>query len=266
MPAVSSATPAPPVRSSFRRGRLSAARVRVSRARQHIDELHAELTAFLNADCFRASIEQHPRTRRNIVETVLIRRVPKSISAIIGDAIHNARAALDMALAQLVKERLGYAPRHIRFPFQTSRKDLEAACGRGELAQLGPAATAAIVNNICPYAGGNEDLCALHELDILDRQFLVTPQVVIVELRNMEFQDYTGTVSFRLTSILDDFGHIQQPIVAAGGRLRMIRQGDPIFAVLFGKGLPVADRPVVPTLVQFTHSVAAAIEVLESAC
>jgi hypothetical protein len=240
--------------------------VRVSRARQHIDELYAELTTFLNADCFRASIEQHPRTRRNIVETVLIRSVPKSISAIIGDAIHNARAALDMALAQMVKERLGYAPRHIRFPFQPSRQELEATCGRGELAQLGPAAAAAIVGDIRPYTGGNEDLCTLHELDMLDRRFLVTPQIVIVELRNMEFQDYTGTVSFRLTSILDDFGHIQKPIVAAGGRLRMTRQGDPIFAVLFGKGLPAADRPVVPSLVEFTHAVLAAIEALEAAC
>ncbi len=34
--------------------------------------------------------------------------------------------------------------------------------------------------------------------------------------------------------------------------------------MLFGKGLPAADRPVVPTLVQFTQSVSAAIDVLEA--
>jgi hypothetical protein len=231
---------------------------------QHIDELHSELDKFLNADCFRASIEQHPRTRHNIVETVLIRAIPKAVSAIIGDAIHNAHSALDMALAQMVKEQLGYAPRHVRFPFQRSRQDLEAVCRRGELAQLGPAAAAALIEDIRPYPGGNEDLCALHELDILDRHLLVTPQVVIVELRNMEFQDYTGTVSFKLTSILDDFGHVQKPLVTAAGRLRMIRQGEPIFAVLFAKGRPAADRPVVPTLVQFTQCVSDAIDVLEA--
>jgi hypothetical protein len=243
---------------------FSSARVRLDRARKQIDELNFDLAAFLKTEFFRASVEQHPKTRRNTVETVFIRNVPKAISCVIGDAIHNARVALDMVAAQMVREKIGYCPRHVRFPFHESKPELLAACARGELDKLGPKTLAVIADQIRPYRGGDDALYALHDLDILDRQFPVVPQISIVELRNMEFEDPTGTVNFKLTSLVDTFGHIQQPIVAAGGHLRMSRQGEPIFAVLFGRELPMAGQPIVPNLVRFTERVTHAIDALEA--
>jgi hypothetical protein len=250
-------------RPAYRREHLTAARTRVGRAEQHIEALRTELAAFLTPACFRASIERHPRTGRNTVQAVLTRSVPLIIPALIGDVVHNTRAALDMAVAQLVKDRIGYAPRHIRFPFHASREALHLACRREGLDALPPACARAIIEDICPYQGGDEDLCALHELDILDRQFPLVPRISIVELRNMDFEDLTGTIRFRLTALVDDFGHVHKPLLTAGGRLRLLSPGQAIFAVLFPPGVPMAGRPLVATLAQFVQSVTAAIARLE---
>lgn len=227
--------------------------------------LRAELDGFLTRASVRVSIERDPRAGRNTVEAVLIREIPPIIPLIIGDVLHNARAALDMAVAQLALARIGYVPRHVRFPFHASREALEHASREDWLEWLGAAPARAILEEIRPFPGGNEPLCALHELDIRNRHLRLIPQVRIVELRDMEFEDHTRILWFRLTSLLDEFGHAQKPLLAASGPLRIVNTGQPVFAVLMPPGIPMAGLPLLATLAHFTQAVSAVIARLEAA-
>lgn len=243
---------------------LQHARMRIARAGHHLLALKAELAGLLSPGGVRVSIRADPRTHRNCIRAELAAELPPLLPAIIGDVVHNARAALDMALAQILIHRLGHSPRHIRFPVHASRESLLLACRREGLRELGPALLRAIVQDIRPYWGGRDRLCVLHELDIIDRQSALMPHVGIIELRNMQFEDIRGTVRFRTSALLDDRGLVQKPLLALAGPLRLLDPGHAVFAVTLPPGTPMAGSALIPTLAECVQASELAVSRLEA--
>ncbi len=88
--------------------------------------------------------------------------------AIIGDAIHNLRAALDLMASELAR-RNGASDKDVYFPFAASADDLDAAIKARCFHKAGPASVKLLKESIHPYRGGNDTLCAVHDLDIQDK-------------------------------------------------------------------------------------------------
>ncbi|MEP7000203.1 MAG: hypothetical protein ABI969_06975, partial [bacterium] len=76
------------------------ARQKIKRATVHIDALETEVEKFRQTQPVRIVVQQYARSR---TWTVLIAsRAPLGLSLILGDAIHNLRASLDLLAAEYV--------------------------------------------------------------------------------------------------------------------------------------------------------------------
>ncbi len=241
-----------------------AARLKVERSKKHINEFQAALTAFLNTDFYRLSVKADSSGHGSTVEFECI-AVPKGLALIVGDAIHNARAALDLIAAQMFREKTGTDSAHIKFPFRNSREALINACAGGDIQKSGANAVALIVDRIRPYKGGDDTLCALHELDISDKHLLLIPHITVVQLRDVYMEDdRNNRITFR--SITVDAGRTVNLVKSEGpgGIFKVKKHGQPSFGVLFDKGTPLENQPILSTLVQFTEHVSRTIDAFEA--
>ncbi len=97
---------------------LLGARLKIERARQHLESLQHETRVFTDSNPYRTVIEPDPETGDQVVRIRLAqpeRRIPLRLGLIAGDAIHCLRSALDHLAWQLAV--IGDGPdRFTRFP------------------------------------------------------------------------------------------------------------------------------------------------------
>ena len=154
-----------------------APRLKLQRARDHISELDRAITSFLARKPFSLVIEQkeewHAWTAR------LRDNVPLEFSAIIGDAVHNLRTALDVLACDLVSIN-GQSTRSVYFPFAADPADLKHQIRKKNLHRAGPDIVD-LVLSLRPYRGGNLALRAIHDLDIRDKHQALIPVANVVD-------------------------------------------------------------------------------------
>ncbi len=77
-------------------------RIKLRRARANYGELQNEIHAYLKRQPFYLIVQPSPNDTKEWVVRVR-EEVPVEFSAVIGDVIHNLRAALDLMAVQLVQ-------------------------------------------------------------------------------------------------------------------------------------------------------------------
>src|SRR5438128_2063569 len=92
------------------------ATLKLERARYHISELERAIAEFLARKPFRAVIDVGETPNQRRLTYRVGESVPKVFSAMIGDAIHNLRAALDLLACELVRLN-GASDENVYFPF-----------------------------------------------------------------------------------------------------------------------------------------------------
>lgn len=97
--------------------------------------------------------------------------LPRHTSTILGDALHNLRAALDHCFCVLIEANGGKPTSHSKFPIRKTQIDCAAALnGQVKGARVSKAVADFIVDELQPYPGGKgEDIFTLHMLDIADK-------------------------------------------------------------------------------------------------
>ena len=118
---------------------FEAPRLKLARAERHINELAAEITEYL-ADKPVAVIVEQPSELKEINSCSWVTRirkpVPVALSAVIGDAIHNLRAALDLLASDVVRLN-GKDAKTVYFPFAASADLLEGQLNHYRLKPVG---------------------------------------------------------------------------------------------------------------------------------
>ncbi len=104
---------------------------------------------------------------------VSILRTPDEATGILGDILHNLRAALDNLACDAVRRR-GGDDQAVYFPISNSEAHWEKAVERSGLRKAGDTVIA-VFKGLSPWSGGNEYLRALHELNIIDKHRAVAP-------------------------------------------------------------------------------------------
>ncbi len=99
--------------------------------------------------------------------------VPLALSPIIGDAVHNLRASLDLALCDLVRlnER---SIDGVLFPFCRSAADLPGMIKRRNVHRAGKDVVE-LIHSMRPYQSGYEGLRAIHDMDVADKHQTLLP-------------------------------------------------------------------------------------------
>lgn len=155
---------------------FQASRVKVKRAEKHIAEFEAAWAEHL---------ERHPV---QVGEVTPERPFGQSISGtgisgdiaspIMGDTIHNLRAALDLMAVALVDARKENTNK-VYFPFCEVPEDLDKIIKQKNFHRAGAEAVE-LLKKFAPYAGGNSALRGLHDLDIQDKHHTLIPIVTTV--------------------------------------------------------------------------------------
>lgn len=222
-------------------------RLKAQRANRHIRELIA-FTQPLHPSFFELVVE--PQTispNANPTRYYLSYRpkqpIPQTLALIIGDAVHNLRAALDHLASAIVRTNHPDAK-----PYFPVRKEREKLIEAGDLALMEaalPGSKRVLLDQIRPVNCGRDHLWQFGSLDIDDKHNLVIPTVTVADIRNINVTCGTGTIAFCTAS-----NDAAKPFNLTRTDRPPTVHGDPetVVAVEFGEGTPFKGHPVVPTL------------------
>jgi hypothetical protein len=209
---------------------FAASRLKLERAEHFIKELGTCLETYRQSNWIRVlSIDTSESPHRVALEWSATGLMP---GAIVGDAIHNLRTALDLVASELV--RMGQSSdRGVYFPFGVDAAGLEDEIKKKRFYKAGSDAVD-LLRKFAPYHGGNEALRAIHDLDIQDkhRALIVTGSTMNVEVAGSYNID--DPTKHDLTVVASDIHYV------------------------FPEGWPLGGRPVIETLkelVQLVHGI-----------
>lgn len=182
---------------------------------------------------------------------------PQSAPLMIGDAVHNLRAALDLAMCDIARLRDKSADK-VKFPFAENSAGLEKTIKKSGLRRLGDDVVQVLMN-LKPYKGGNIGLRGLHDLDVSDKHKLVLPIYLAVPFHSPRITVGALTI---------DFGGFQTHL-HAGSTMHVAPDAAAKFEAFKGKvyaafptGLPFAGEPVVETLHKLAQLATGVVDLL----
>lgn len=164
---------------------VEGSRAKLRRAKEHLDHIEAEITQFLNAESYGVTVERPTKTVAVVrVTKVPDRRIPvEDWALIIGDCVHNARAAIDYIAWQLAGSDMN--DRTTMFPiFDTPDGWHDNHAKR--IKRL-PLCAKAMIREAQPCFHGKERsaLGALRLLDDADKHKLLTVTAVVHDKINI---------------------------------------------------------------------------------
>src|SRR5665213_935972 len=133
---------------------FTASAIKIQRAGKHLAELEAEIAAFVATSPaqFDVDIVDPSGDAPKVTIAVRFEMPPESLGSIIGDIVHNLRAALDLMACDAVRA-VGGNDSGVHFPFCAAESDLDATIKRWNFHRAGPNAVA-LVRQIKPYRDG----------------------------------------------------------------------------------------------------------------
>jgi len=238
-----------------------APKLKIERAKKHISELHNEVAAYVGRHPHRMVVQQDtdPRYFRWVLR--IIEKIPEEFPVIIGDVVHNLRAALDLLACELV--RLNGADTHnVYFPFSTDQNGLEDAINQRHMDRAAPDVVD-MIRLLKPYHGGNEALRGLHDLDITDKHKLLIPCSHFTGIPNLEIRNESKTtaavINCRIGPVQDGQCVMRTPIAS---NIKIGQEFDAAFAITFGEGSFNA-KTIIQTLHELTQLVAGIVSTFE---
>jgi hypothetical protein len=158
---------------SFRGSRL-----KVKRAYKHIEELETWLRDLVqsNINAVMSHKDQNPGSESH---TVLVQRpigFSEDVAPIVGDAVHNLRATLDLIASAIVIAGREDDPALAYFPLYDTRQALVNSPEYGLIERVAPDLALEIADVIKPYkTGGDSRFWALNRLDRMDKHRVLIP-------------------------------------------------------------------------------------------
>ena len=242
-------------------------RLKVERAMEHIRDLDQLLARFLASNFYSVSIQE--QKGGNAVAIGISKHFPTTTAAlIIGDALHNLRSSLDLLYYQIFNEITGKADKFTRFPIRDERHELISSINGGLKEKMlfdykgAIALRDFIVDVIKPYAAGNGSLWTLHDMNITDKHQLLIPTFKIMRFTDIRLEDEDGNIF--LADGLPYFTDDSYCFRVRDGKLKVHEKGHAATAIFFGIGVPLQDKPVIPSLTSLADNVTGTINAFET--
>lgn len=244
--------------------------LKVERAQFHINELERIFRDFVrkNNDALIAKATKHKWRDRDII---IGGAFPKHTPTVIGDCVHNLRAALDHAYCLLVEDNGHKISRYTNFPFGKDRDSVAGTINGHIKSGNGPSDNVrdAILDRIEPFSSGKgERLYCLHKIDITDKHEVLIPTATKFTLHGFKLHLPNGNVVQ-----LDDFGltshgpEVQKQglMKLSGVRIEAEKNARATFVIGFQEGQPFEGENIVQTLRELLVHVRGTLEVLAQA-
>ncbi|MBJ7410134.1 MAG: hypothetical protein JHD15_07170 [Phenylobacterium sp.] len=251
--------------------------MKVAHARRHIASVSEMLAEHAKVAQMRLLGRDHPSLPETHMEFCyhLHPETPPELALVVGDAVHNLRAALDIMLCDVARVR-GKSPKGVWFPFGEDQADLERMFEgkRGQpLRRLGEDIKTGILN-LAPHKDGHPGLRGLHDLDVADKHKVVLTTFLVGRLRpNLGLGLVPPQIVDQIgATFLEAFGAPFENfyMTVASGQPWMLQKGiNPHDAVTlhpdgpvpaFGPELPFAGEPVLDVLESLAQMAEAIVE------
>ena len=175
--------------------RFDAARLKLKRANKHIADVEEIVLGLPNA--YRSAIEQDEKTGLNVIRYYPpdTEKLASELALIIGDAIHNLRTAIEYAYLGVVERRAPAAfDDKTKFPVRETKAFVENALKGRKIDVLCPALFKWIVAEVKPYRteDGNIVVTCLHDFDVSDKHWLLTPMLQVFDATGIILEDENG--------------------------------------------------------------------------
>lgn len=174
--------------------RFAAAGLKIERANKHITDLEAIVLAL--PDAYASTIESNVGGGQTVKYTAPLNLPQRAaqMALIIGDAIHNLRVSVEYAyLGAVERHAPSVLDSYTKFPTGQTRKNVEDALKNRKLDVLSPKLFQRVVSDIKPYeVGGNCLVKILHDLDISDKHWLLTPLMRVATVTDVVVEDEIG--------------------------------------------------------------------------
>jgi hypothetical protein len=241
------------------------AKLKIGRAKQHINELWLDVEKFMKPRPFRLVVKHRPQANEFLLVTKRDRPIPDPWSLIIGDIVHNLWSALDLAIYSMASDKAP-DPHALMFPFVREEKSLE---GKIKSAQVCFAGTNVVryIRTLEPYRDGNPVLSGIFRLDTRDKHRLLIPALQILDFNKaslravipgsppLNWPDHISTFRFPHP----DADEVQLFKGPADYRAFEWYRGpwvdheeetyiQPPYRIAFGEGQPFEGLPIIPTL------------------
>jgi len=229
-------------------------RLKLHRARQHIQTLNAQVASFGEREPFSFSEESDPEHGLHSLRIRVELEPPLMWSILVGDALQDMRASLDHLAYSLAIAHSGEPPKpqEIEFPIFATREGFRGGRKR-RIGRLAPRAQATI-QRFQPYRrrAGHEGhtLWVLHDLARIDRHraihilpaVLQETEITVESIRDMQITE----TEFRLGSVQDGKELAAFRTRVTGPRPQMHVEVSPFFGISFeqdgpGRGSHVVD-------------------------
>lgn len=246
---------------------LAPSRLKIERAKHHINELDVEVKSFLARKPFRlmARVEKNPPRKVFFIKDDI--PIPPAISLITGDAIHNLKSALDMLAWAMVGDQ-AINPKRVLFPFADTREGLVGSIANRQIHLAGEDVVTAI-KELEPHGGGNELLYGIQVLDTTDKHHIIIPVGQIPEISGKFLGELLG-IKIEGSGCILPIIPMGEPIVVSNytgnrARLRSIRTSEsehhtqPPFRVCFAPDQPFSGFPIVEQLYLVVQQVEIAV-------
>jgi hypothetical protein len=171
------------------------ARLKIKRANKHI----AELETCIDSLKERLVVTAHVDTNSGC-EYIKCgfagteeSEVLEDLSAIIGDAVHNLKCALDHVWFETVRRLIPSSNwERAKFPAYPTSKHLELALRNLQIDVCAPYFFKFVIGQIKPYDGGDWAIWPVHKLDIRDKHWLLIPVIHYSSIGSIYVEDQHG--------------------------------------------------------------------------
>ncbi len=242
--------------------RFPSAYAKLQWAKRHIEQLDSQSNAYLRE---RLKLTVHQDFMRQLVMTVTYQGdLPANFGLMIGDIATNLRATLDHIIWYLVSPHLTADDREedVSFPFPKTKERLKKSIDRAMIDRAGPAA-AAIIRDIEPYPGGDDDLRSLNALANTDKHRIVAIVSDFVRLHGVRRKKGDERKPIEFNDLRMGHGPgLARDIHINGTGIRVGPHGivdheqlNMRFHIVFSEGQPFAGLSVLPTLTKLAHKV-----------
>ncbi|SED79107.1 hypothetical protein SAMN05519104_4378 [Rhizobiales bacterium GAS188] len=204
----------PPIREIAVRDDLLDAQASVDWVASHLPSLQRRIDSWLDANLIVEIEEVELAGPENAIVGVEKEPFPLSFNVEVGAYINAIRSGLDiLATALAIRHQVAKA-RDVQFPVAKSLADYEAGKYKGaRFVERLPATERGIIESLRPYRGGNDQLWALHHLDILRKhrrllEVFINPAVVQIfdEFGQLKIKGvYSGSMGGNSKTILAYF-------------------------------------------------------------
>lgn len=238
------------------------ARVKIKRANQHIADLKTCIDGLRKKLVTGAHVDTNTGYEyiKCDFEGVDVSEALEDMAAIIGDAIHNLKSALDHVWFETLGRLIPSIDwTQAKFPVYPTRKPLEDKLRNLQIDATCPVFYRMIVGQIKPYDGGDWAIRTLHKLDIRDKHRLLIPTSSYSSISDLYIEDKTGETHRAdtwMTSGSPFYVNFEQG-------LHVKDPGRASFDVMFQDGDAGTESRAVDTLSAYSHHIFMTVYLLE---